>query len=152
MAKWLNCWVQSKLSRMLPVSGNAVWISSFAILLRDVRNFYIYKSLMVKIILKDFPLLGICRSWGELSVTASTVPVPQQAWTPWEHGMNAAAEGSFQPRTGNVNLIDLFVHNGTKATVSPFQVQLTPVTSLSLKWCFILSSRKFVHKDVIVFL
>ena len=37
-----KCWVSYELSRILHVYGNVTWSSGFAILLRDVRNYYMF--------------------------------------------------------------------------------------------------------------
>lgn len=58
--------------------GNVAWSSGFAILLRDVRNYYrlFIKVLRLKLFKKGFPLLGICRSWEVFSFTAAIASEP----------------------------------------------------------------------------
>lgn len=47
------------------------WSSGFAILLREVRNYYMILKVLSLKLKKDFPLLGLCRSWEVLSTYCS---------------------------------------------------------------------------------
>lgn len=124
------------------------WSSGFAILLRDVRNYYMFlKVLSLKLKKKDFPLLGLCRSWEVLSAYCS-------------HGLRALAsmaslqsldgrstEGPVQPRASKQTSVTFHTH-WCQSHMQSLQGSAHSCGQDILEWCLVLSSRKFVSQDL----
>lgn len=121
------------------------WSSGFAILLREVRNYYMFlKSLKFKIKKKkEFSLLGLCRSWEVLSAYCSR---PQ---SPHKHGLPAVT-GWTQHRGACPASRHLskpqwhFIHRVPKPHAVPSGFSSLRGQDM-LEWCLVSSSRKFVR-------
>lgn len=124
MARFLvKFWVWHLLSRMLYVSGEVAWLSSFIVLPRDVRNCYrLIKAFRLKNVLKGFLLLGIHTSWGRFCRYSPRDPRNLGSLDECAHRETCLALGIIG------NSLDLLIHTGTKATFSSFRIHLPFLT------------------------